>query len=82
MPIDEDAVVKTLADRMKYDLFMNNFEKISIESLEKISNSGKKLTVINGVQYKSREDARSTLGISYSTLRQRLIADKKENFNI
>jgi len=54
----------------------------SIESLEKISNSGKKLTVINGVQYKSREDARSTLGISYSTLRQRLIADKRENFNL
>ena len=53
----------------------------STETLEKISNSGKKLTVINGVQYKSRGDAMAMLGISYSTLRRRL-KKNLENFKI
>lgn len=53
----------------------------STETLEKISNSGKKLTVINGVQYKSRGDAMAMLGISYSTVIRRL-KKKLENFKI
>lgn len=42
------------------------------ETLEKLTNSGKKLTIVNGVQYKSRGDAMIALNISYSTLRRLL----------
>lgn len=46
--------------------------KHTTESLEKISNSGKKPIEINGVQYPSRTEAAIALGISYSTLKRRI----------
>ena len=47
-------------------------KKHKSETIERLSNSGKKLTILDGVEYSSRRDAMASLGISYSTLLRRL----------